>query len=492
MFAAIVKFHSIFLLILTAPALFAEPANVDQARSAQKSLVRVSSTTQSPDYSIPWNPGSTSGGRGAGFVIDGNRIMTNAHVVSDARFIAVDREGDPKQYTARVEHVAHDCDLAVLRLEDESFFEGMEALEFGGIPELESTVSAYGYPIGGDRMSVTQGVVSRIDFQPYSHSGIDSHLTIQIDAAINPGNSGGPVMQDGKVVGVAFQGFRGDVAQNTGYMIPVPVVERFLTDIKSGEYNRYVELAISTFNLTNPAMRTALGLENDDLGIMVGSVYSGGSSDGVLESGDVLMAIDGLPIFSDGFVVLDGQRIEMPEVVERKFVGDKVTFDILRDGERKQVSAELQNGWMFASQANAYDEKPRYVIFGGLVFQPVSSNFLAANRVNDLRLQYLFQQFVTEEVYVEHPELIVLSNILADPVNSFLTEFQHAIVDEVNDQKIRTLEDLAAAFEKDTEYHVIRTLGDTRPLVLATRDVEAARERILSRYSIPSESNLTK
>src|SRR5437016_4809397 len=83
-------------------------------------------------------------------------------------------------------------------------------LKFGGIPALESTVSAYGYPIGGERMSVTTGIVSRVDFRLYTHSSVDQHLAIQISAQINPGNSGGPVMQDTKVVGVAFQGYSGD------------------------------------------------------------------------------------------------------------------------------------------------------------------------------------------------------------------------------------------------------------------------------------------
>ena len=163
--------------------------------------------------------------------------MTNAHVVSNARFLAVSKEGDPKPYPARVVHVAHDCDLALLTVDNPQFFNNTMSLDFGGIPVIESTVSVYGYPIGGDRLSVTRGVVSRIDFQTYSHSGVDSHLTIQIDAAINPGNSGGPVLQDGKVVGVAFQGYSGDVAQNVGYMIPTPVIRRFLKDVEDGRYD---------------------------------------------------------------------------------------------------------------------------------------------------------------------------------------------------------------------------------------------------------------
>ncbi len=152
----------------------------------------------------------------------------------------------------------------------------MKPLNFGGIPALESTVSAYGYPIGGERMSVTTGIVSRIDFNLYTHSAIDSHLAIQISAQINPGNSGGPVMQSGKVVGVAFQGYSGDIAQGVAYMIPTPVIRRFLKDIEDGHYDRYVDLGITYTKLQNPAQRHFLGLKDDDRGVLVGTVIDAG------------------------------------------------------------------------------------------------------------------------------------------------------------------------------------------------------------------------
>ena len=136
----------------------------------QKSLVRITSTEVEPDYRAPWNTGAIGRGVGAGFVIDGPRIMTNAHVVSNTRYLTVERDGDPNKYPARVLFVAHDCDLALITVDSREFFKNMVPLAFGGIPELESTVSAYGYPIGGERMSVTTGIVSRIDFQLYTHS----------------------------------------------------------------------------------------------------------------------------------------------------------------------------------------------------------------------------------------------------------------------------------------------------------------------------------
>src|SRR6516165_3019095 len=455
-----------------------------------KSLVRITTTSQEPDYKVPWNPGSISGGIGAGFVVEGERILTNAHVVSNARFIVVEREDDPQRYPAVVQFVGHDCDLAVLRVLDKSFFQNTRPLGFGGIPAIESPVTVYGYPIGGDRLSVTRGIISRIDFQTYTHSAIDSHLAVQIDAAINPGNSGGPVMQDGKVVGVAFQGYSGDVAQNVGYMIPTPVIRRFLKDISSGHYNRYVDLSISYFPILNAAERHALGLSDADGGIFVSSVEPDGSCAGKLQQGDVLLTIDDHPITSDGFVQLDGARLKMEEIVERKFKGDKVKFGLLRNKQRQTVEIALEPNWPYLIQAKSYDVDPRFVLFAGLLFQPLSQNFMEAYQVDDLRIRYFYNFFVTDELFKEHPEVIVLSNILPDPVNAYLSDFRFQIVDEINGRKIRTLNDVAAAFAQPAEYYTIKFLGNTRPAVLESAAVAEARARIRSNYNVPREENL--
>src|SRR6516162_5800175 len=452
-----------------------------------KSLVRITTTSQEPDYKVPWNPGSISGGIGAGFVVEGERILTNVHVVSNARFIVVEREDDPQRYPAVVQFVGHDCDLAVLRVLDKSFFQNTRPLALGGIPAIESPVSVYGYPIGGDRLSVTRGIISRIDFQTYTHSGIDSHLTVQIDAAINPGNSGGPVMQDGKVVGVAFQGYSGDVAQNVGYMIPTPVIRRFLKDISSGHYDGYLDLSLTYFKLLNPAERHALGLPDNEQGVMVSSVSSEGSSVGALQQGDVLLTIDDHPIASDGFVQLDGERVEMPEIVERKFKGDTVKFGIWRNKAKETVQVRLKGNWPYLIQANHYDSPPRFVLFGGLVFQPLSKNFMDAYQVEDLRLRYFYNFFITDEIYREHPEVIVLSNILPDPVNAYLTDLRFQIVDEINSHRIRTLDDVARAFSEKSDYYVIRFVGSVRPAVLERSAVEQARNRILGNYNVQNE-----
>ena len=456
----------------------------------QKSLVRITATSLDPDYKAPWNAGGLERGVGAGFVISGNRIMTNAHVVANSRYVTVERDGDPNKYPAKVQFIANDCDLAVITVSAPDFFKNMLPLKLGEIPALESTVSAYGYPIGGERMSVTTGIVSRIDFQLYTHSSIDQHLAIQISAQINPGNSGGPVMQDGKVVGVAFQGYSGDVAQGVAYMIPTPVIKRFLQDIGNGHYDEYPDLAITYAKLQNPAQRRFLGLKDDDHGVLVSSVVAAGPSDGILYPGDVLLAIDGHPIASDANVEMEGERAQFEEVVERKFKGDSVKMDILRNKRPLTVELKLYKPWPYSLQGHSYDVRPRYVLYGGLLFQPLSLDMLEAYRTADLRVRHFFEYFVLDQLYLQHPDVIVLANILPDPINTYLSPYRGGIVDEVNGKKIRTLDELANAFAESPERLVIRMIGDGPPLVLNRSQVEAARERIKTRYNVLKEQNL--
>lgn len=477
-------FRGFVLFILLLATTYAE----EHVRPGQ-SVVKIECTAQVPNYAQPWAPGVITNSLGSGFVISGNRILTNAHVVSHSRFLTVSKQGDPKPYPATVEHIAHDCDLALLKVHNERFFENMEPLEIGGVPALESTVSVYGYPIGGDRISITRGIVSRIDFQPYSHSGADAHLVIQIDAAINPGNSGGPVLQEGKVVGVAFQGFSSNVAQNVGYMIPTPVINRFLHDIRDGSYDHYMDLAISYFNLNNPAARQALGLDDDGKGVLVTTVIGNGSADGYLQVGDVLLTIDGHPIASDGTVELENENILLSEIVERKYLGDNVELTILRNGEPLQLTIPLKP-FPYPINSRSFREHPPFVAFAGLIFQPVDADLMQALNPTAFRIRYYFNTFLTDAIYRERPELITLASILPDPVNSYASEFQHKLLISINDTPIRNLADVADALAKPADFYVFRFLDEGTPLVLEKTAVDEATPRIAERYRLTKSQQL--
>lgn len=481
----------------TAPSVEMPPPESVQADISEvdmDAIVRVEVDTKQPNYRVPWNIGGMNSGNGTGFLVGPNRFLTNAHVVSDARLIYIKKMSDPKPYEARVVNVAHDCDLALLELESEEEFKGafanLQPLFIGGIPKLNTTVVAVGYPIGGERISVTRGVVSRIDFRTYSHSSVDNHLSIQVDAAINPGNSGGPVLQNNQVVGVAFQGYSGAVAQNTGYMIPVPVIERFLKDVEDGSYDFYVDLATSVINILNPAQRAALKLPNDGVGVMVAEADAAGSAGGVLKTKDVLLSIDGYTIASDGFIEIGGERIDLNEIIERKFAGDTVDLEVWRDGAREEITLELKRFLPYLIQASQYDKQPNFVLYAGLQFQPLDRNLMAAHSISDLQTRYHYTFFSQDEIYRERPQVIILTEVLPDSTNTHLKSYIHKVVDSINGKKIGLVQDVHDAFHEDhhedgyEDFHVIRLVGEGRPLVLKRKDSEAAHERIKSKYNV--------
>ncbi|MEK7747360.1 MAG: serine protease, partial [Elusimicrobiota bacterium] len=186
--------------------LFSGPASAfdRQGEKEARSVVQISVFSRRPNHAQPWQMSPEESAAGSGCVIAGERILTNAHVVSGQVYLQVRKAGDPRKYAARVEFTAHDSELAVLKVNDPSFYKGTEPLALGGLPRQRDRVFAYGFPVGGEDLSVTEGIVSRIEVTDYAHSG-RGLLTIQTDAAINPGNSGGPALLEGKLIGITFQ-----------------------------------------------------------------------------------------------------------------------------------------------------------------------------------------------------------------------------------------------------------------------------------------------
>jgi S1-C subfamily serine protease len=477
------------LLVAAVCLTLGAPATQAGLQRLTSSIVKIYVTIQREDYDQPWQSMQPASGNGSGFVISGQRILSNAHVVSDARFIEVQREGDPRKYEAQVSMIGHDCDLAVLTVKDSRFFAGTRPLPFGKtLPNLDDEVIVLGYPMGGTRISLTKGVVSRLDYSLYSHSGVDAHLVLQVDAAINPGNSGGPVLFNGEVIGLAFQGLAN--AQNIGYAIPLPVINHFLADIQDGVYHGYPELGVQHWDMRNSALRAELKLSDTQTGVGVAYVDPFGSAAGVLQARDVLMAIDKHPIANDGTIQIDGNAVEFTELIERKQCGDSVRLGVWRNGAAQDIAVPLKSGkdpFMFRFD---YGHRPEYCTVGGLVFAPLSRGYLATlgPELNSRAAQHLFyltQYAKPDGLYTNREQFVVLIARLPAPVNTYAEDYLNQIVAEVNGQPIRRMADLLGAFAQPTNgFHVIRFEGNDSRLVFDAASVTRSERLILQQYMV--------
>jgi S1-C subfamily serine protease len=479
--------------LLLPALLFAEEPKGDEDDAIESAIISIEVTTQRGDWFSPWQPQRAAQASGSGFIIGPQRIMTNAHVVSDARQIIVRRNGESTPYFATVQFIGHDSDLAILKVEDKEFDRPIAPLVLGDLPSLRSRVRTYGFPAGGDKLSRTEGVVSRVQFITYLHSGVDNHLGIQTDSAINPGNSGGPVIQDGKVVGVAFQ--TNTRLSGVGFFIPTPVIKRFMKDIQDGGYDGYGDMGITTSNLMNPMYRDYLAMPLGGEGVVVDRVAVHSSAEGYVQPNDVVLSIDHQPVRVDGTIQYHGHSITFEQVAEEKQLGDPVTMALWRAGARLEVSFPLKPHPTANRLRGEFDRLPAYYIHAGLVFMPLDQEYMNTfgnywqNAEKHLLYALFYKPLESPETQLQRS--VVLTRVLPHPVNSAYRNLSNSLVASVNGVPIRQLADLDAGFAAATgPYDQIMLEPGGIRVVLDRAQEKRAHEEILTQYGIHRDRRL--
>lgn len=463
--------------------------DIAQAQIAD-AMVRIRTTFTKPDYFRPWQMQGQALRTGSGCVIEGNRILTNAHIVSDASFIEVRRSGSADRFVAKAKVISHELDLAILEVEDESFFDGAVPLTFGQMPEIGDRVQAYGFPSGGNRLTVTEGIVSRIDRRSYSHSG-KSNLVCQFDASINSGSSGGPVINDGKIVGIVFQSGSGE---NVSFMVPATVIKHFFDDIADGKHDGVPDVGLIYQYLRNEQQRDILGMEETQSGVLILEPQPGFNGEDMLLPGDILLAVDGHEIANDATIAWgDSQRIAYIHVLEQKQIGDQLTLRLLRDGDIIDRAITLS----ISKSANtnpvpgiAYESRPTYYILGGVVFCPLTYNYLSQwGDWSDVPLKLQYKNSLIRRLENEQLEgAIVIVDVLPDKINQGYTGFEDLVVSTVNGKKIYSMREFVDAIESNTEpFHVIASEPYQSRMVFRREGLEEKSQAILKKYEVPHD-----
>lgn len=475
-------------LFLTATLLCCAASLHAQEDRHKKSVVKIYTATMSPYYLNPWDPGSQGSLTGSGLVIEGGRILTNAHVVSNQTYIQVQKVGDPNKYTAKVLHVAHDAELAMLTVEDPAFFKGTLPVVFGKLPSQRDKVAVYGFPTGGEDLSITEGIVSRIEVTEYTHSKRDL-LTVQVDAAINPGNSGGPVFKDGALIGVSFQAYGNNQAQNIGYIIPVTLVRRFLKDAADGRYDGIPYLGVGPEKLENEALRSYCKMAPGQTGILVSDVVYGSSAWGVIHEGDVITSVDGVPVANDATVPFrNGERLFFSHLLSERQIGEQASIGLIREGRALQVRVPLK-GPVWLVPKPEYDQRPTYYIFGGLVFMPLTYNLMDSWEWKDVPVNFRFL-YETADPSPDRKQVILLTKVLAHDINQGYHGHRFDIIKRINGRLIVEMKDVVEAFRHPAGgRHVVDfdDIDGKNKIVLDAAAAEKAGPEILARYRIAAD-----
>mmetsp|Transcript_19676 Transcript_19676/g.33570 ORF Transcript_19676/g.33570 Transcript_19676/m.33570 type:complete len:637 (+) Transcript_19676:46-1956(+) len=532
--------------------------------SRTRPVVKLMVTSVSRSYSEPWRRKPQRESSGTGFLISWGedtqqpiRVITNAHVVRNATTVRARASFGPHVVSCQVEWLSLPLDLALLRITEGDWNDFCKGWSFDvangdgnnnaaaavmksvtdpasngnnnvtklltlstGLPKLDENVTCVGFPQGGTQISVTRGVVSRID--------VDSQyvLRIQIDAAINPGNSGGPVFDEqGQVVGIASSHLRG--AGNIGYIIPSKIVSNFLQMCKDNdevkvedrfsglgalvvqeesiEDSKHVpgipNLAIlGSQTLESKALRHNLGLDELDIlgGVRIVGSLNNNNNDSFhtgdrLDGDDVLLSINGIPIGMDGTIQLSetrpDERINFRSLVTCQRVGSKVTLDVLRKKERKELSVSLNMSRFLVPQYDDFDAIPLYVVVGGCVFTPLSLPLVSEKKSNK---STSFSRYYRDQ-RSGNEQMIVLSKVLNDEVNVGYHGWKNLVLKSVNGFEPKNIQELVDVIVRKMEGEMMNfrctVVGEQDAdyvICMSEQEVIHSENRVLQRHMIAS------
>ena len=266
-------------------------------------------------------------GQGSGFIVSADgTILTNAHVVKDAKEVTV-KLTDRREFRAKVLGVDEKTDIAVLKIDAKD----LPTVSLGSTKELKvgEWVLAIGSPFGFEN-TVTAGVVSAKGRTLPDDSYVPF---IQTDVAINPGNSGGPLLNTrGEVVGINSQIYsRSGGYQGVSFAIPIDVAVQIKDQIVATGKASHARLGVAVQEV-NQAFADSFKLDKPE-GALVSNVDKGGPADKAgLRSGDVIRRVDGQPIVSSG---------DLPALIGQRKPGSEVKLDVWRQGAREQINAKL-------------------------------------------------------------------------------------------------------------------------------------------------------
>ena len=423
--------------------------------SLKKALVKVYAAHQMYNYASPWQNGQDYNSTATGFIIDGNRIITNAHAVLNEKFLQVRKEGDSRKYKASVKFVSEEYDLAMIDVEDKSFFNGTTSLKLGKLPQIQENLTVYGYPLGGDKLSTTRGIVSRMEHNTYTLTN-QKFLIGQTDAAINSGNSGGPVLSNNRVVGVAFAGLT--QADNIGYFIPVNILENFLDDVRDGNYDGPPKLGVQWGKLESTSQRQMLGLNGQDI-----------ESDGTIE-------------------FRRNEKTDFNFINQEKKYGQSLSYEIIRDKkvQKGQVTLKKTDIKYSVVKSIKLQDAPSYYVYGGLIFEPLTTNYITAlsqsRPTNTLAAIY-----DREELFKDYNGLVILVRVLPFDVNLGYSDLENKIITKVNGKKYKDFDDFVQKVKSTNSEFIVFEDEDSNEIVLDVAKVNAQKSELMENYNISRE-----
>lgn len=423
-------------------------------QSVRQSLVRINSTIQAWSASQPWDKSAPAKRRALGALLDGNRVLTTAEMAANTTYIEMENADSTRRIPAKVTAIDYEANLALLEPNDgdtESFFKDLHPLTLGSPALIGDRVDVWQLEDNGMPI-VTDAIIQSVDILSSFAAG---HFFLAYEAKGSMQSASNsftvPVIRNGKLLGLLSSY---DAKDQIIDIIAPEIIEAFLADTTDGNYAGFPSLGIAITSTVDPNFRDWLKLSDDVGGIYVTKVRKGSAAQKAgIEKGDVIIDINGKPIGRLGYYTDDQYgRLYWSHLIRGALkVGDEVNLTILREGKETTHTANLQRPGKRLVAIHSYDQAPRYLVKGGLIFQELTATYLKAFG-KDWKSKAplnLLDVLASPEDYEEGRDKIVfLSATIPTPATTGYEPLRNFIINKVNGQTIADITSLIEAFQQ--------------------------------------------
>jgi S1-C subfamily serine protease len=455
----------------------------------ENSVVRVLVTAQHYDAFLPWQKTQTRSRHGYGVVVRDDLIITTENLVRNHTLVQVQKTQSGRKLQAAVEQADAATDLALLRIidiDDSIELEPMELLD-----HLDDTASIE--LVQFDETSAIQhGKADVVNTSVVNLPvAVGSVLSIRVLSDIAVNGEAAVVVSDKKLVGLIMS-----YDQNTrvGELLPYPILAQFLDDACNPPYKGVPVAGFKWKPLVNPATRAFLSVSAPNRGILVLSTIPGTGADAVLLPEDVILALDGKAIDDMGYYDdPDFGRLMFPHLVRKNHSpGDTVPVDVVRNGVVTNVSLKLstQNDHFSLVPENIERNPVDFLVEGGFVMRELAGDYLRAygsswrSEANTRLLDFYLSQSAYQEGTNSH--VLILSQVLPDPINVGYQHFRDEIVTHLNREPVTGISDAFRIADRDGGISRVRLKSVHLDIVLDKAELEEANRRLSTAYGIPS------
>tara|TARA_R110002096_G_scaffold1357_6_gene7151 strand:+ start:890 stop:2371 length:1482 start_codon:yes stop_codon:yes gene_type:complete len=423
-----------------------------QNASPEKSIVRVNATLQSYSFLRPWEKGAPTPRRGLGAVLKGDRVLVTAEMCVNSTYLELEHPSSGAKVPAKITALDYEANLAILEptKEDSGVFAELEPLALETSAKAGDILQVWQIEDNGNGVT-TEVDVLRVSVGRYFIPGsvfLRYQVKGSLQARVNSFTL--PVVKNGKLCGMLLSYSSKD---QTASVLPAPIIESFLKKSQEGDYAGFPNLGVGYSQTLDDTLREFVGL-NGKGGIFVRNIANGGSADKAgLKKGDVILSIGGNDIDARG-------NYDHPEYGKLSFshlvrggakVGDVLKVEIIRDSEPMSLDVKLlrKSPEDFLIDPYMFDRGPKYVIFGGMIFQELTLPYLESwgdDWANRAPFKLVFANSNPEAYEEEGREkLVFLSNVLKTPSTLGYEAFNSVVVTDVNGISIKNINDLAEA-----------------------------------------------